>query len=191
MFSFILYVLYMNYVTNIFSKTNLISSSTIKISLSQSWTPLPWTSVSCVVSRVLCCGTTGTAQEDWPLLGTPGAGSRSPTALVIEAEGWQAARSLTLKTDCWCCCSLKLSYIIMSWATTLHRRRDNKRGDMTNKSTSRVNDTNVGPLGKGAVGTMVDPTNIVALVGQGQRTKNQLWCASCLTQDLWMASLNQ
>lgn len=52
------------------------------------------------------------------------------------------------------------------------------------KSTSRVNDTNVGPMGKGAVGTMVDPTNIVALVGQGQGTQNQLWCASCLTQDL-------
>lgn len=85
------------------------------------------------------------------------------------------------------------NYHTLLWAGQLHCIEEEiiKHGDVTNKSTSRVNDTNVGPLGKGAVGTMVDPTNIVALVGQGQRTKNQLWCASCLTQDLWMASLKQ
>lgn len=52
-----------------------------------------------------------------------------------------------------------------------------------------MNDTNAGPLGKGAGGTMVDPTDVGALMGQGQRTQNQLWCASCLTQDLKMTLL--
>lgn len=114
-----------NYVTNIFSKTNMIYCSAIIISLSQFWMPSPWRNAPCVVSRAPCCGTTGTAPEDWPLLCTPATGSRSLTALAIEAEGWWAARWLTLRTDCcWWRCSLRWSAVRMSWATTLHQRKD-------------------------------------------------------------------